>query len=206
MMRFTFLLLVLPFVFIGCRKGKTLPDIVYVHYEGPVSASMSPTGAFSPFDPYDWNEPVHYPSYVSVNDGDDLAQDFNEYLTRLLKKNNIVLTSEPAEYTLSIGYLSVSEGLNRESYTDTCSFWNEPAYVYYSDLNAQVKATLRKNGAYINDWTRNASSSERVKDQENPCEAPKVGSIWRKPGSLVSQLAEEIRMKVSRQLYDLEVN
>lgn len=204
-MRFTFYLLFLGVLFVGCRKGKTLPNVIYVHYDGPVNAKMYPTGAFAHFDPYDFNEPDRYPFYVSQSDTDDLANDFNELLVKLLKKNNIILTSEPAEYTLSIGYLSVGEGLNRESYTDTCSFWDEPAYVYYSDLSATVTATLKKNGVYINDWTRNATSSEKVREQTESCTEPKVRSIWRRPDSLVGQLAKEVRMKVSRQLYDLEV-
>ncbi len=207
MMRFAFYLLFLVFIFVGCRKGKNLPDVIYVHYEGPTIAHQYPTDAFDKFDPYDFDEPLQYPDYIYLSDSDDLANEFNETLIRLLEKNNIILTTEPAEYTLHIGSLSVGEGLNRHSYVDSCaSIWDtEPSYVYYSDLSASVTATLRKNGAYINDWNRNATSSEKVRDKTDGCNCPKIRSIWRKPSSLVSQLASEIRMKVSRQIYDLEV-
>src|SRR6218665_476050 len=192
-MRFNFYLLFLALVFMGCRKGKTLPNVIYVHYEGPINAKMYPTGAFAHFDPFDIHEPDRYPSYIYQSDTDDLANEFNEDLMSLLKKNNIILTSEPADYTLSIGSLNVGEGANRQSYVDSCSFLYETAYVYYSDLNANVTATLRKNGVYINDWNRNANSSEKIRDKRDECNKPKVRSIWRKPSSLVSQLASEIR-------------
>ena len=204
-MRLLLMLLFIPIVFSACRKGKTLPEPVYVHYEGPTSAHLSPLGAFDKFDPYDFDEPIQYPDYIYESDTDDLANDFNEALIRLLAKNNIILTSEPAEYTLHISSLGVGEGLNRQSYVDSCSFLNETSYVYYSDLSAGVSATLKKNGVYINDWSRNASSSEHVRDKTDDCNRPKIRSVWRKPSSLVIDLAGELRIKIAKQLYDLEV-
>lgn len=205
MMRFTFSLLFLLVLFVSCRKGKTLPDVVYVHYDGPTTAYQYPTGRFSPFDPFDIYEVPQYPSYVDQNQNEKLASDFNDELKRLLEKNNVVLTTEPAEYSLHVGTLDVSESLNRQSYVDSCSYWNETAYVYYSDLDASVTITLKKNGYYINSWTRHAMSSEKVRDKRDDCNRPKIRSIGRGPSSLVEQLARELRVKISKQLYELEV-
>lgn len=206
MMRLTYCFLFLVFIFAGCRKGKTLPNVVYVHYEGPASASLYPTGAFAPFDPNSQTEIPRYPYYVYQKDSNDLANHFNERLAKFLKKNNIILTSEPAEYSLHVSSLRVTESLQRQGFVDSCSFWYDTDYVYYSSINARVSITLKKNGAYIQDWTREESSSEKVRDDKRDgCNRPDVRSCWDDPSDLVSQLAREIRVKVSRKLYELEV-
>lgn len=181
-----------------------MPETLYVHYDGVTNAGVYPQGAFSHFDPYDFNEPDRYPSYVDPDDSQELADDFNSYLLKIMKKNNIILTSEPADYTLSISTLSVSESLNREGYVDSCSFLNETNYVYYSELNAMLRAELTKNGVYVDSWERNAGSSEEIRDEKSSCNAPLVRRIYRGPSSLFYQLAKEVRMTCSRRLFKEE--
>lgn len=205
-MRYLSFILLMAVFSAGCRKGKKLPHVVYVHYEGASSISLWPQGPFAPIDPFDIYEPVHYPSYVNVNDADHLTDEFNKDLIDYLKKNNVVLTSEPADYTLTISNLSVSESLSYSAYTDSCSWDYSTAYVYYSKLHSQVNATLSRKGYYIASWTRNGYSEERVKDKRGSCNEPFIGSIRRDPNDLVSQMARELRIKVANKLYELETD
>lgn len=181
-----------------------MPETLYVHYDGVTNAGVYPQGAFSKFDPFDYNEPDRYPSYVDPDDSEELAADFNSYLVKLMKKNNVILTSEPADYTLSISTLSIGESLNRTSYIDSCSWSNETHYVYYSELGALVRATLKKNGVYVDSWERNAGSSEEIRDKKGSCNEPLVRRIFRGPDSLFGQLARELRMTSTKRLYKEE--
>jgi len=204
-MRYFLLILIVAVFSAGCRKGKKLPHVVYVHYEGVSSIGIWPQGPFDPIDPYNLFEPVHYPSYVSVSDADYLMDQFDKDLAAFLKKNNVVLTSDPADYTLTITNLSVTESLSYSSYIDSCSWDYSTAYVYYSKLHSQVNATLTRKGGYVGSWERNGFSEERVRDKRGSCNEPYIGSIQRDPDDLVSQMARELRVKVANKLYDLEV-
>ena len=188
---------------LGCRKGKKMPEVIYVHYDGPTSAGTYPQGAFPHFDPYDFSEPDRYPYYVHDYDADDLANGFNDDLKDFLKRNNIILTTDTAAYTLSIS-IGVGESLERHSYIDSCSSNYETAYVYYSELNAHAYVSLKKNGVEVGNWNRNAASSERIRDKTDSCNQPKIlRARW--PSTLFSQLASETRMVVSRRMYQIEV-
>ncbi len=199
-----YLLILLVAVLSGCRKGKKLPEVVYVHYDGVSSVGIWPQGPFDPIDPFDSYEPVHYPSYVFVSDADYLADGFDKDLAAYLKKNNVILTSDPAEYTLTITNLSVTESLSYASYTDSCSWDYSTAYVYYSKLHSTVNATLTRNGGYVGSWERNGFSEERVRDKRGSCNEPYIGNIKRDPRDLVGQMARELRVKIANKLYDLE--
>lgn len=179
-----------------------MPEKIYVHYEGVTSSGIYPQGAFSHFDPYDFSEPDRYPSYVDVSDADDLAAGFNQDLADFMERNNIILTSDPADYELKVLYLAVGESLSRDSYFDSCA--NASRYVYYSELDATVEAKLYKNGFAVDSWERHASSSEEIRDKRGSCNEPKVRSIFRKPSSLFGQLARELRMTCSRRIYKEE--
>lgn len=196
-------LLLLSVFILGCRKGKKMPETIYVHYDGPAAAGIWPQGPFSHFDPFDIFEPDRYPSYLHVSDADDFASDFNDELKKLFVHNNIVFTTDTAAYSLSVS-IGVSESLHREHYVDSCSSDYELAYVYYSSLSANATVSLKKNGVEVDHWNRNASSTERLRDKTDSCNQPKIlRARW--PSTLFSQLASETRMVVSRRMYQIEV-
>jgi hypothetical protein len=181
-----------------------MPEKLYVHYVGPTGASVYPQGAFSPFDPFDIYEQTQYPRYVDPNESQQLADAFNVSFTDMMKKNNVILTSDPADYTLQITMMDVTESLYRSSYVDSCSWWNEMSYVYYSSINATIHAKLTKNGVYVDSWERHAGASEDIRNKTDGCNKPLVRSISRQPSSLFYQMGKELRKKVSNKLYQVE--
>ena len=203
--RHVFFLISIILAITSCRKGKVLPETVYVHLNGIEKAGISPSpnGTFTPFNPLDFNEPIHYPSYVNSLDSSYLATSFLQDLTERLKKNNIILTSDTASYELLIS-LQVSEGLNRQSYVDSCSFMNTTSYVYYSNLSVNSYFTLKKNGVTLGDWTTNAYATEHVRSKTNSCNEPKIRSVFSGVSSLSDRVSNRVRVKVANEIYVAE--
>ncbi|MNJ86575.1 hypothetical protein D3C87_40780 [compost metagenome] len=189
---------------VSCRKGKKLEHPVSVQFITDDHSAVYPQGHFPLYNPYDWTETPIYPWYADANDSTKIAAEFNSDLTDFLAKNNLFLQSDTAEYTLRIQWMKLSESLNKESYTDSCSADYPTRYVYYSSLQFKATATLYKHGIKIDSWTREANSRETIRDKRDDCNKPKVRRIIRRTYSLVSQVAKELRVRISKKMYELE--
>ncbi|MCC6701641.1 MAG: hypothetical protein IT221_08955 [Fluviicola sp.] len=205
MKRWPFLFLIV-FVSFSCKKGKILPAKILVHFEGVQQAGIYPEGNFELYDYYNNYIGSYSPNYVGGLDNSTYAQQFNDELQRLLEKNNIQLTSAPAEYELKINSFFVDESLNKEAYTDSCSSDYQTAYVYYSDLQVHASVSLYKNGYFIETWEKNGYSTETVKTKTDACNQPKIRSALFGPIGLSDRVAKELRVRISKKMYELEVN
>jgi hypothetical protein len=203
-MRYYFCLVLISILAVSCKKGKKLPQTVYVQYDPATTASVSPVDNFEPFDEYDIYEVPQSPSYVHDLSPAEIATRFNEDLAYWLSRNNIQLTTDPALYLLDITSLQLSESLSRQSYVDSCSSSTSVSYVYYSDISFTADASLYKNGVLVDSWSRWSSSSEKVRNKTNKCNEPKIRGPLCGPSCLIERIAKEVRMKVSRKIYDLE--
>jgi hypothetical protein len=204
MKRLIFLLL-LAFSFNACKKGKVLPSMTLVHFEGITQAGIYPEGNFELYDDNNNYIGTYSPNYVGGLENQAFAEQFNEELKRLLEKNNIQLTSAPAAYELKISSFYVQESLNRDSYIDSCSAGYPTAYVYYSDLQVHASASLYKNGFFIESWEKNGYSTETVRTKTDACNQPKIRSALYGPSGLSDRVAKELRVRISKKMYELEV-
>lgn len=193
--------LLLSSLVLSCKKGKTLPHDVAVQFITLTEASVYPEDYFPSSDPY---EPGIYPNYVHNYSTSEIAANFNKGLVSYLNKNKVVLQSDPAAYVLKITSIHMSESLESHSYIDSCSSTNAVSYVYTSSLRFQVSASLYKNGIFLESWTREGKSWERVASKTDDCNRPKIRGIIRGPYSLIYQVAKELRVRVSKKIYELE--
>lgn len=192
-------------IVLSCKKGKTLPHDVAVQFMTSTEASVYPEDYFPPFDPYNPYEPIVYPNYAHDYSTSEIAANFNKGLISYLNKNKVILQSDAAAYVLKITSMHMSESIERQSYIDSCSFNNTIDYVYISSLSFRVSASLYKNGVLMGSWTEEGNSWERVKSKTDGCNKPKVRQVLRGPYSLINQVAKELRVRVSRKMYELEV-
>lgn len=202
-MRFVVYLFALFLVFTSCRKGKVLPNPLYVHFEGFEKIEISPNGDFPPFNPLDLNETSHPRQYVNYLDSSSEALTFKKDLSDLLKKNNVFLTSDTAAYEIKLT-VGITEGINRQSYADSCMFMNPIAYVYYSDLHVYADVTLYKYGQFLKSWSFTNSSTETVRSKTDGCNKPKIRSVLCGTDCLMEKLEKQIRYNLANELYFLE--
>ena len=203
-MKPVYFILALCLCLISCKKGKKLKHEVAVQFVSGSAADVYPADYFPLFDPYDWNEVPQSPAYAHDYSEEEIASMFNKDLTNYLKKNNVMLQADTAGYVLYINTMNLSESLERESYIDSCSFDNSTAYVYESSLKFQVTATLYKNGILVGSWSRVANSRESIKNKRDDCNKPRVRGIVRGTSWLVNQVAKELRVRISKKMYELE--
>lgn len=194
--------LLLSFIVLSCKKGKTLPHDVAVQFITLTEASVYPEDHFPSSDPYG---PFIYPNYAHDYSTSEIAANFNNGLTSYLNKNNVILQPDSAAYVLKITSIHMSESLESHSYIDSCSYNNTVSYVYTSSLSFKVSASLYKNGVFLDSWTREGKSWERVSSKTDGCNKPKIRHIIRGPYSLIYQVAKELRVRISKKLYELEV-
>lgn len=203
-MKPVFYIFALSVCLISCKKGKKLKHEVAVQFITTIESGVYPEDHFPPFDPNDWNEVPQYPRYAHDYSADQIAAQFNSKLTSLLNKNNVVLQNDTAEYVLYINSMNLSESIERQSYIDSCS-WNNPiAYVYKSSLRFTVTASLYKNGVLVDSWSKEANSWESIRSKRDNCNKPKVRTIVRGTSWLVDQVAKELRVRISKKMYELE--
>lgn len=202
-MRFAVILFTLLLIFTSCRKGKVLPEPLYVHFEGFDKIGIHPNSDFPPFNPLDLNETTHARQYVDVLDSSEEALTFKKDLTDLLKKNNVFLTSDTAAYEIKLT-VGITEGINRQSYVDSCTFMNPIAYVYYSDLHVYADVRLYKYGQFLKSWNFTNSSTETVRSKTVGCNKPKIRSVLCGTGCLMEKLEKQIRYNLANELYFLE--
>lgn len=188
----------------ACKKGKKLSTPLAVQWVTVSEASIAPKDHFPPFDMTDPSEALQYPRYAHDLSKEQIAERFNDDLRSLLSDNNIKLRDDSADYKLVIGTPCLTETLNRHSYTDSCFQSNGLSYVYSSCLNFTVRATLYKQGVLVESWQREGKSWERVKSGVTRCNAPKIGILFRTSGDLITQVAKELRVQISKKLKDLE--
>ncbi|MGV3613175.1 MAG: hypothetical protein ACO1N0_19600 [Fluviicola sp.] len=196
--------LALSVCLISCKKGKKLKHEVAVQFATVSNADVYPQEYFPLFDPYDIYEIPQSPSYAHDYSNQEIANQFNKDLTAYLKKNNVMLQADTAEYVLYINTMYLSESLERQSYIDSCSWDNSMAYVYKSSLRFLVKATLYKNGIIVDSWEKEANSWESIKNKRDGCNKPIVRGILRGTNSLIQQVAKELRVRISKKMYALE--
>lgn len=189
---------------VSCRKGKKLPQAVLVQFITQNHSQIYPEGHFPLYNPDDWTETPTYPTYADIADTAEIATRFNSNLAGFFVSNNIFLRNDTADYVLFIHYMELTESQLQESYIDSCSAGYPEKYVYYSSLTFKVKATLYKHGVKIDSWTREANSRETVRDKRESCNRPKIRKVIRGTYSLVAQVAKELRVRVSKKMYDLE--
>ncbi len=189
---------------ISCKKGKKLKHEVAVQFVTTANSGVYPEDYFPLFDPYDWNEIPQYPSYVHDYSSEQIAAQFNTKLTSYLNKNNVMLQSDTAGYVLYIDVMDLSESIERQSYIDSCSWDYSMAYVYKSSLRFLVTATLYKNGILVDSWSKEANSWESIKSKRDDCNKPKVRSIIRGTSWLIDQVAKELRVRISKKMFELE--
>lgn len=203
-MKSFFYLLILCISVSSCKKGKKLPQEVPVQFIPLTESVVYPESAFPPFNPNDPYEQLVYPRYAHEYSASETAANFNNGLVSYLNKNRVILQSDTAEYVLKITSLYMKESIERQSYTDSCSFNYPIAYVYKSSLRFSVSASLYKNGVFVNKWTEEGNSWERFKSKKDNCNKPEVSSLLRGPYSLINQVAKELRVRISKELYLLE--
>lgn len=201
-MRLVIVSILLLLLSLSCRKGKVLPGPIYVEYHDVTKACVSPQGAFGQFDPYAIYEAPQYPEYVDTSDAQSYANNFNTTLKTALEKNNVYLSETPSDYKLQVTSLCVNESRHRQSYYDSCS--SNTNYVYFSDLEAVVYASLFKNGVLIDSWNRHTASHESVRSKLDSCGEPKVRRVLCGINCLLDRLAKELRAKVSTAIYTNE--
>lgn len=194
-------LLILCTLLASCKKGKKLPHEVPVQFITLSDASVYPEDHFPPFNPYDFSEAVVSPKYAHDYSTSQIAERFNKDLIYHLNKNNVTLQTDTAGYVLKIGSIHLGETIERQSYIDSCGFNYPLAYVYASSLRFSVSASLYKNGVFIKQWIEEGKSSEHVKTEIDDCNKPKVSKLLRGPNWLINQVAKEIRVRVSKELY-----
>lgn len=204
-MKPVFYFLALLIFLISCKKGKTLPHDVPVQFITIAEASVYPEDYFPPFDPYDPYEPIVYPNYAHDYSNSEIAANFNSGLISFLNKNKVILQSDTAAYVLKITSIHMSESIERRSYIDSCLFNSPVNYVYVSSLRFQVSAALYKNGVLMGSWHEEGNSWERVGSKTDGCNKPKVKQVTRGPYSLIKQVAKELRVRISKKMYELEV-
>ncbi|MNU52239.1 hypothetical protein D3C71_412460 [compost metagenome] len=203
-MKPVFYFFVLLVFLISCKKGKTLSHDVPVQFITTVEASVYPKDYFPAFDPYDPYEPIVYPNYAHDYSASEIASNFNSELSSYLNKNNVILQSDTAAYVLKISAIHMSESIERRSYIDSCDFNYSINYVYISTLRFQVSAALYKNGVLMGSWHEEGNSWERATSKTDECNKPRVRQITRGPYSLINQVAKELRVRISKKMYELE--
>lgn len=203
-MKPVFFVFALSVCLLSCKKGKKLKHEVAVQFATVSNSEVYPQEYFPLFDPYDWNEIPQSPSYAHDYSKEEIANQFNSDLTSYLKKNNVMLRADTAEYVLYINTMYLSESLEREGYIDSCSWDNSIAYVYKSSLRFQVKATLYKNGIVVDSWEKEANSWESIRNKRDECNKPRVRSLVRKTPWLIQQVAKELRVRISKKMFELE--
>jgi hypothetical protein len=197
-------ILVLSLFLISCKKGKTLKHAVAVQFITSDHSGVYPEDYFPPFDPNDPSESWHSPNYAHDYSSDQIADRFNSKLISYLDKNKVMLQTDTAEYVLIITNMNLSESLNRESYIDSCSLGNPVNYVYYSSLRFVVSASLYRYGVLVGSWTEEGNSWDKLKSKTDECNAPKVRAMYRETMELVQQVSKELRVRISRKMYELE--
>jgi hypothetical protein len=197
-------ILMLVVLLISCKKGKTLKHEVAVQFITTVNSGIYPEDYFPPFDPNDPSESWHSPNYAHDYSSDEIAARFNSKLISFLDKNKVILQNDTAEYVLIITNMNLSESLKRESYIDSCSFGNPINYVYYSSLRFVVSASLYKYGVLAGSWTEEGNSWDKLKTKTDECNAPRVRGMLRETMGLVDQVSKELRVRVSKKMFELE--
>ncbi|WP_430406395.1 hypothetical protein [Fluviicola sp.] len=199
-----FCLLTLSLLLISCKKGKTLKHEVAVQFITSTNSGIYPENFFPPFDSNDPTESWHSPNYAHEYSGEQIAEQFNSKLKSCLNKNNVFLQEDSAAYILVITGMSLSETLKRESYVDSCQINYPINYVYYSSLRFAISAELYKNGVLLSTFKEEGNSRDSVRSKKDECNAPKILSMIRSTSSLVDQVAKELRVRVSKKMYELE--
>lgn len=194
----------LSVLLISCKKGKTLKHEVAVQFVTTAHSGVYPEDYFPPFDPNDPYESWHSPNYAHDYSTDEIASRFNSKLISFLDKNKVMLQSDTANYVLVITSMNLNESLNRKSYIDSCSFGNPVNYVYYSSLRFVVSASLYKNGVLMGSWTEEGNAWDKVRSKTDECNAPKIRGMLRETTGLVDQVAKELRVRVSKKMFELE--
>ncbi len=179
-----------------------MPHPVNVQFVCVDKGMISPVGAFSKFNPNDPFEELCYPQYVDYLDSSDLANTFSDDLRDLLHKNNVELISDSSAYKLVISTISIHESNNRQTYFDSCYMANK--YVYYSDLDVNVYATLYKNGVEVGSWTGHKYSWEGVRSKTDGCNKPKIRSILCGSDCMLNDAAKDLRVAIANKIYELE--
>ena len=203
-MKPVFYVFALSVFLISCKKGKKLKHEVAVQFATVSNADVYPQEFFPLFDPYDIYEIPQSPSYAHDYSKEEIADQFNKDLTYYLKKNNVLLQADTAEYVLYINTMNLSESMEREGYIDSCDWNYSMAYVYKSSLRFRIKATLYKNGIFVDSWAKEANSWESFRNKRDECNKPRVRSLVRKTPWLIQQVAKELRVKISKKMYELE--
>ncbi|WP_300660358.1 hypothetical protein [Fluviicola sp.] len=204
-MKPVFYILSLAMFLASCKKGKTLPHVVAVQLITTTEASVYLEKFFPPFDPSNPNETLIYPSYAHEYSTSEIATKFNQELVSSLNKNNLTLQTDTAIYVLKITNIRMSESVRRESYIDSCSFNHSVNFVSVSSLHFQANAALYKNGVLMGTWKEEGNSGETVRSKTDSCNKPKIRRVLRGPSSLINQVAKEVRVRVSKKMYELEV-
>lgn len=199
-----FYFLALSILLISCKKGKTLKHEVAVQFITTTNSGIYPEGFFPPFNPNDPTETSHSPNYAHSYSKEQIAEQFNSKLKSCLNKNNIFLQEDSADYVLMITNMNLSESLKRESYIDSCGFNYPIKYVYYSSLRFAIRAELYKNGHLLATFNEEGNSTDSVKSKRDSCNAPEILSMIRSTSSLVDQVAKELRVRVSKKMFELE--
>jgi hypothetical protein len=197
-------IMMLSVLLISCKKGKTLKHAVDVQFITTANSGVYPEDYFPPFDPNDPNESWHSPNYAHDYSTDEIASRFNSKLISYLDKNKVILQNDTADYVLVITAMNLSESLNREGYIDSCSFGTPVNYVYYSSLRFVVSASLYRYGILVGSWTEEGNSWDKLKSKTDECNAPKVRGMYRETMGLVQQVSKELRVRVSKKLFELE--
>nr|WP_294859465.1 hypothetical protein [uncultured Fluviicola sp.] len=203
-MKLFFYFLALSVLLISCKKGKTLKHEVAVQFITTTNSGIYPEGLFPPFNANDPTESSHSPNYAHEYSKEQIAERFNLKLKSCLDKNNIFLQEDSTAYVLVITGMNLSETLKRQSYIDSCGFNNPVNYVYYSDLRFSISAELYKNGVLLSTFKEEGNSHDSVRSKKDSCNAPKILRTARSASSLVDQVAKELRVRVSKKLFDLE--
>lgn len=204
-MKPVFCFVALSLTLFSCKKGKTLSHDVSVQLIALTSSDVYPEGNFSYMSPTNPDVPSYYiPNYAHEYTPEEIADQFNENLTSCLGKNNIFLQSDSAEYVLVITDMDLEENLHSESYTDSCSANYPTNYVHYSSLEFAIEAKLYKSGMLLATFSEVGKSRETVRSKRDECNAPKIRGAFRGTRSLVIQVSKELRVRVSKKLYELE--
>lgn len=183
----------------SCRKGKNMPETVYIEID---TTEMIVNVTDPDYDNFGQSSC----KYVNSGTRAEVRENIYKNLRKYLAKNNCVIDSGQSRYIIKVNSVSFIEGQACESYMDSCitDIWGDPTvnYVYVSTLSHTADVSLfRKNGAYIESFSRKTSKREKLRNKRSSCGEPYVRSIVFGRGSMEKKISKMLRKDLTRRIH-----
>lgn len=197
------LLTTLSFLLIGslsCKKGKILPETVYVSID---TTQVSTYISEQEYDDYGF--PMGH-EYIGGHTKDELRETLYEELSHYLSKNNCIVNDNLSTYTIRIDNISLSESYTSESYLDSCSqdIWGDNVTnsikLYRISYSSNI-TLLNANGFEIGSTNASVKKKERSRIKRDDCGAPKKWGIFCQEGCMQNRVHKKLRKYISKRIF-----